>query len=275
MISPSPIAPPDATLPLPLWPARPKGARGSTYTGGKGQPGVVHRIIGQMPPHRFYIEPFLGYGRVFFAKRPADTSLLIDKCPSCIARVPEQSGVEVVCGDALSILPRVKLPPDAVVYCDPPYVLSTRQGRFYYDHEMTEEDHARLLALLQGLGCRVLISGYANELYSAALRDWRCLSYEVMTRGKKATEQLWCNFPEPTELHDWRYAGRSYRQRLSFKRLAARWLARIDVMPPLKRGYVLNAIAERQTWRGPRQAPDLALRTAAPDPAAGGDGKAA
>ena len=53
------------------------------------------------------------------------------------------------------------------------------------------------------------------------------------------------NFPEPEELHDWRFAGNTFRQRLGLKRLAARWLARLDAMPARKRGYVLNAIAQR------------------------------
>ena len=128
------------------------------------------------------------------------------------------------------------------IYCDPPYMLSTRQGRFYYDHEMSDDHHRQLLAMVQGLHCRVLISGYPSELYGAALREWRCISYRTRTRGKTVTECLWCNFPEPTELHDWRYAGKNFRQRLSLKRMAARWLRRLEAMPAIKRGYLLNAM---------------------------------
>jgi DNA adenine methylase len=56
-------------------------------------------------------------------------------------------------------------------------------------------------------------------------------------------ECLWMNFPEPTELHDWRFAGRNFRERCALKRLATRWMARLDDMPPRKRGYVMNALA--------------------------------
>jgi hypothetical protein len=57
------------------------------------------------------------------------------------------------------------------------------------------------------------------------------------------TEMIWANFDEPTELHDWRYAGRTFRERLTFQRLAARRVAQLKRMPPRKRGYVLNEIA--------------------------------
>ncbi len=147
----------------------------------------------------------------------------------------------------------------AVVYCDPPYLLKTRRSRRYYKHEMTDDNHIALLNALADLKCRVLLSGYPSELYSWHLRGWRCCSYKTRTRGATVTECLWMNFPEPTELHDWRYAGQSFRARLGFKRLAARWLARLEAMPPLKRGFVLDAIAHRQPGRS--GTPDVAVPT--------------
>ncbi|MGJ8626091.1 MAG: hypothetical protein ACSHXB_03935 [Sulfitobacter sp.] len=40
-----------------------------TYPGGKNGGGAYQRIINHMPPHRFYIEPFLGSGAVLRNKR--------------------------------------------------------------------------------------------------------------------------------------------------------------------------------------------------------------
>ena len=238
-----------------------------SYPGSKSQAGTWQRIIGQMPPHALYVEAFAGSAQIYFRKRPAAHSLLIDLAPSVIARLNARirsaaagAGDVAICGDAISILPTLNLPADAVVYCDPPYLLSTRQGRFYYDHEMTDADHCRLLAMLQGLPARVLLSGYPSALYAETLAGWRCLAYRARTRHRTLTECLWCNFPEPTELHDWRYAGLNFRQRLSLKRLAARWLARLERMPPLKRGYVLNAIAQRPA--GPNAEPGAAVPNA-------------
>jgi hypothetical protein len=216
-----------------------------SYPGSKAQAGVFHRIIGQMPPHSVYVEPFFGSGQVFHRKRRAESSIIMDLDPSTIAGMNDpDAGIQAVVCDALEGLPVLipGLEPDAVIYCDPPYLLSTRSNRVYYEHELTDEQHASLLTML----CRVLLSGYPSELYGAALQTWRCLSYRTRTRGRTVTECLWCNFEEPDELHDWRYAGSSFRQRLYLKRLAGRWLAKLRAMPPRKRGYVLAAIAERQ-----------------------------
>jgi hypothetical protein len=236
-----------------------------SYPGSKAQAGTWQRIIGQMPPHPVYVEPFFGSGQVFFRKRLAVHSVVIDAASSQICKVGFSQfsilNTDPFIGDALAILPTLALPAETVIYCDPPYLLSTRQLRLYYDHEPELHDpdwHARLLALLQALPCRILLSGYPSELYSSTLRDWRCISYRARTRGRTVTECLWCNFPEPTELHDWRYAGKNCRQRLSFKRLSARWLARLDVMPPLKRGYLLESITQRHNERWPRSTPDSA-----------------
>jgi DNA adenine methylase len=144
------------------------------YIGGKASSGVFHRIIGQMPPHSVYVEPFFGSGAVFWNKRLAARSVLIDRAPGPIAKLGVVTGVSAICGDAIAILPTLTLPADAVVYCDPPYVLSTRKFRLYYDFEMTDSDHVRLLDVLKKLPCRVLISGYQSELYVHQLQGWRC-----------------------------------------------------------------------------------------------------
>lgn len=215
------------------------------YPGSKAQAGVFQRIIGQMPPHALYIEPFFGSGQVFWRKRRAERSIVIDLSRSTIATAGAVAGVSAICGDAISVLPTLTLTAETVVYCDPPYLLSTRKGRVYYEHELSDRAHASLLALLKEIPCKVLISGYPSELYSSQLRSWRCLSYRTRTRGKTVTECLWCNFPEPAELHDWRYAGKSFRERLGLKRLAARWLARLEGMPERKRRFLLHAVHQR------------------------------
>lgn len=235
-----------------------------SYPGSKAQAGVFQRIIGQMPPHSVYVEPFFGSGQVFWRKRRAGSTIIIDQAPELIAAAGAEAGVTAISGDALHLLPELApaLPQDALIYCDPPYMLGTRAGRTYYRHELTDEQHAQLLALLQGLPCRVLLSGYPSALYSSQLQTWRCLVYRTRTRGRTVTECLWANFPEPVELHDWRYAGQSYRQRLTYRRLAGRLLARLDKMPARKRGYLLDAIEQRFGLDIP--APSPALRTATP-----------
>lgn len=225
-----------------------------SYPGSKAQAGVFQRIIGQMPPHSTYVEPFFGSGQVFWRKRRARSSILIDRVKtSALSAAENEPGATALKGNALELLPELTsgLPDDSVIYCDPPYLLSTRQGRLYYgENELSDHDHCLLLQHLRGLSCKVMVSGYPSALYSTILEDWRCLEYRTRTRGRTLTECLWCNFPEPELLHDWRYAGKSFRQRLAFNRLAKRYLARLARMAGRKRGFVLDAIEQQYFSNG-------------------------
>ena len=57
--------------------------QGMTYPGGKGR--MRQLIIPMMPPHRVYIETYLGGGAVMRAKRPASVNISIDIDPSVTA----------------------------------------------------------------------------------------------------------------------------------------------------------------------------------------------
>ncbi len=234
-----------------------------SYLGSKKQAGVYQRIIGQMPPHAVYVEPFAGSASIFFTKREATKlSVLIDRDAQAIKAAKAEyltrekdfnrpiywtnsNSFEWLKNNLASGV----IEPDWLLYCDPPYVHSTRTSRHRYKFELSDADHERLLTLLQAMPCPVMISGYPSPLYARLLADWRCISYRTRTRGRTLTECLWCNFPQPTLLHDWRFAGQNFRQRTSLKRLERRWHAKLDRMPPLQRGYLLDSIRQRQDVR--------------------------
>lgn len=88
--------------------------------------------------------------------------------------------------------------PETLFYCDPPYLHETRDKGVDYAVEMTDEDHADLLAALTGLRGRIVLSGYASEMYDRALAGWTRL--ERNARADKAlarVEVLWLNFSPP------------------------------------------------------------------------------
>jgi len=228
-----------------------------SYPGAKSQDGVYQLIIGQMLPHRTYVEAFCGEGWVYRHKLPAEQSILIDLSPSSWLTMEGQKPACIVrFDDALKVLPELDLDDSALVYCDPPYLMSERAGRIYYRHEFYLREHRRLLKILRGLKCMVLLSGLPSQLYREELFDWRCVRYTARTRGKTYTECLWANYAEPCRfLHDWRYAGKNFRQRQAFRRLADRWLARLEAMDARKQGYLLHRLQERYDWRrGPASA---------------------
>lgn len=54
---------------------------------------------------------------------------------------------------------------DATIYCDPPYLGTTRSGNNVYLHEMSKEGHIELAKVLKDCKAKIAISGYPSELY--------------------------------------------------------------------------------------------------------------
>ena len=224
------------------------------YPGGKNV--EWRRVVNRIPPHRVYVEPFLGSGAVLRHKRAAERSIGLDTDPEAIGAVRAALGdrpdVELRCDDGIDYLDGLaaRRPGPAVcVYADPPYLPETRTKRIQYGpHELTRDDHVRLLAIVRRLGCRVLLSGYPSELYAEALVGWRVYQFRAMTRGGvPRTECLWMNYPEPAELHDPSQIGETWREREKYRKQQRRWRDRLRRMGPLQRQALLAAIEEEGT----------------------------
>jgi hypothetical protein len=218
------------------------------YPGGKSGSGVAQLIISQMPPHVEYVEPFLGGGAVLRLKRRAALSVGVDRDSLAVARVASivgaDDGVRLIVGDGISYLRGRRWWTESLVYCDPPYLMSTRSSpRRLFRYELEVPGHIALLDVLVQLPCMVMVSGYESELYRRRLSSWRVVRYRTMTRGGwMADECLWCNFPEPVELHDYRFLGRDFRERERIRRRRVRWLAMLAAMPVLERESLLAAL---------------------------------
>lgn len=219
-------------------------------------------IINQMPPHRAYIEPFLGSGAVMRRKRPAAVNFGCDLDADVIATAcrlaksgewisPADNvapGGEVPLfaferGDGIEWMRRTCLQADDLVYCDPPYLNETRrQQRRLYRYELSRARHVELAEACRRLPGHVMVSGYRSELYDQAFADWRLVTYTAQTHGGPATECLWMNYPEPRALHDYRYLGRDYRERERIRRRQARWYRRLLAMPDLERRAMVEVL---------------------------------
>jgi len=232
------------------------------YPGGKAGAGVYQAIINQIPPHDTYIEPFLGDGAILRRKRPARRSCAVESDGEVLRRWKgdEIPGLELYCCDGIEWLkhhfglyryrdgesnaagsddPGSR----TLVYCDPPYLLSTRSSGPIYRHEFTEAQHLDLLEVLKRLPCRVAISGYWSNLYAEILEDWRPVTFQATNRaGRQVTEWLWCDYPQPTELHDYRFLGRDKREREKLNRRARNWIGGLHRMPPIERQALVAAI---------------------------------
>lgn len=238
-----------------------------SYPGGKGGDGVFQTLINLMPPHRTYVEPFLGGGAIMRHKKPAFMSIGIDSDIFVTAQWHNHNipGLVVDTGDSFDYLRTAsRFDRHTLIYCDPPYPLSTlKSGRGRYRHMLSDKSHGTLLEYLLRLRCMVMVSSYPNPMYAEALNGWNTLTYSAPTRsGRAATEQVWFNFPKPTVLHDWRFVGSNYREREKFKRRFATWTRRLSSMSELERQAMMYALSEvsRST---PSQSDAIQARTTA------------
>lgn len=115
------------------------------------------------------------------------------KIPEKIMEAAERlRGVQIENFPAVGLIRKYNFE-NVLIYCDPPYVLSTR-CRKQYNKEMTDEDHEELLdALLQHKG-PAIISGYSSRLYEERLKDWyREERVSYAQNAQRRNEVIWCN----------------------------------------------------------------------------------
>lgn len=119
---------------------------------------------------------------------------LWDKVSDAIrAAMRRFKSVEIECLPALALIERYRTA-DTLIYCDPPYVLSTRAHKRIYAHEMADAEHLALLDALDAHPGPVVLSGYRSQLYDERLTHWRRAERSVQDqKGRMRTECLWLN----------------------------------------------------------------------------------
>jgi DNA adenine methylase len=81
---------------------------------------------------------------------------------------------------------------NTLLYVDPPYLIETRSsmksGQTYYRHEMSDEEHEKLLQVLKHSQHMVILSGYKSDMYMDILSDWEMVEFNARaSRGHKGT----------------------------------------------------------------------------------------
>lgn len=120
----------------------------------------------------------------------------VEGLPEVAARMRR---VVVLNMDAVDVVKRQD-GPNTLFYLDPPYLHETRVTTRDYEHEMSVEDHERLLEAINQAEGKVLLSGYPNDLYDTALASWRRLEIRIDNKASSKknkpimTEVLWANY---------------------------------------------------------------------------------
>ena len=215
------------------------------YPGGKAK--TFHHMVNLIPPHRVYIEPFLGLGSVMKAKRRAETEFGVDLDKRALEMSNlKDAGIQLIHDDGIDFLEKYPFEGHEVVYCDPPYYPDVRKRHQVYRFDFEHHDHIRFLDLVTQLNARIIISGYANDIYRQYLNDWHLYTYPSKAHDGLRVECLWYNFPSPCELHDYRYLGFNFRERQTIQRRLARMKRRLDELTDQERALLLEWLTLRE-----------------------------
>lgn len=164
--------------------------------------------------HKLIVRSFMGHGSDsatrscrtgFRSKLTEDRALPAWEWANWAEAIPaftrRLAGVVIENRDAFEVIARLDAP-RTLFYVDPPYAHSTRSslmGRSSkthgYRHEMTDDDHRALAAVLRDLAGMVVLSGYPSSLYDDELfGDWeRYERRHAADGGRSRTEVVWLN----------------------------------------------------------------------------------
>ena len=214
-----------------------------SYLGSKAASGLFQNIIALMPAHDTYIESHLGSGAVMKRKPSSLNNIGIDIDSETLKNFNCDYSVNLINANAHDFLKSYNYSGRELIYCDPPYLLSTRTSRHRYRFEYTKQDHIELLKLLKTLPCKIIISGYPSQLYDNYLKDWNNMELQAMTRGGVRTEKLWFNYNIDSAYWS-SYAGQNFTDRQRIKRKATRWAKNYQELSKSERLAILAAIME-------------------------------
>jgi DNA adenine methylase len=148
----------------------------------------------------------------FYRNPDASTYSFPEYMAAYVNRVPPAAerlaGVSLECRDALDVIADYGRHPNVLLYCDPPYLGSTRSAN--YRHELTsDEQHRQLAAALNDCQAAVVLSGYDAPLYAELYAGWHRAELKAWTGNGirngatktdgNRTEVLWSNRPFPAE----------------------------------------------------------------------------
>lgn len=244
-----------------------------SYLGSKGGNGVCQFLINNIPPHDAYYEFFAGSAQLFRKKKPANFNWLNDlnkdapgivdilnyfHGPSRLIQLIEETFFDINSAgllkphavtssmNAMDIINALHLNSSHFLYLDPPYPFESRRDHVKnnYKFELSNKDHVQLLQLCNQSEANIMISTRQNSLYPQLLKGWRMKEFQTTDRGGVVMEQIWMNYPEPNELHEYTYLGENSTDRQRINRKVARFKNKLSELPILERNKIIQAITD-------------------------------
>ncbi len=219
----------------------------TSYYGSKNVNGTYQTIINHLPPHKIYIEGFIGSGIIMQQKKPASLNIGIDKDAAVIYKLQNEfrnpSHLFMNCNflDIFPLLTWSYSHKDTLMYLDPPYMMHTRTHKKKYKHEFGNDEHKLLMSHIQNATCSIALSCYDNEYYSNNLKHWNKINFNSITRSGVRVETLYMNY-EINSLHDYKFLGKDFTDRQRIKRRINLLVSKLKSLPTLERAAVIDAL---------------------------------
>jgi DNA adenine methylase len=220
------------------------------YPGNKNIPGLIQKIVNQIPPCTDFYEPFAGSAAVskFLSVLPGITLRyhLNDIDPAVTVNNNYPAGSIVTSIPAMDIIQSIKYIPEATgifFFIDPPYHHESRPNNSHlYKFEMTHNDHVFLLCSLLNTKYNCMIIHPQCDLYNRFLFSWRTVQVKVRYHNKTSVENLYMNYPRPVKLLTYGMYGTDCWDRQRIKRKGDRLIKKLLSLNEAERNYILDRI---------------------------------
>ncbi len=221
-----------------------------SYPGQKNIPGVIQKIVNEIPPFINFHEPFAGSASVstFLSVRSmaAIRFHLNDIDPELANIVDYPPGSVVTVMNALDYINMFIGTPASMndfIFIDPPYMHGTRPNNTQlYRFEMKAYDHFVLLSRVKLLQVPCMIIHPKCDMYDRMLAGFRQVQITVRYHQKTSREILYMNYPKPEFLHTFTMAGSDSWDRQRIKRKGDRLVQKILALPAIERNYLMDRL---------------------------------
>ena len=222
------------------------------YPGNKNIPGLIQKIVNQIPPCTDFYELYAGSAAVSrVLSRLTGTSVryhLNDIDPDVTDKYVHSAGgivTNVPAVDLIQSLPNVGAAEIRFFLLDPPYHHDTRPSNHkIYRFEMSHSDHVHMLLTVGDLKYNCMIIHPQCDLYDRFLSSWRTVQVKVRYHNKTSIENLYMNYPQPTQLLSYGMYGSDCWDRQRIKRKGDRLVKKLLSLPGAERNYIIDRIQQ-------------------------------
>lgn len=221
------------------------------YTGQKNIPGLIQKIVNQIPVFSTMIELFAGSAAVSRFLSVSPGKLILNDLDIEVLKKYRIPGSLFLNKNALDLLQSdlIRLASiNTFVFIDPPYLHQTRYSQDLYNFELKDDQHEQMLTTILELNCNVMIIHPECDLYNNYLKHWRKIAVKVRYNSKTSVENIYMNYPEPDIIQTFEHLGSDCWDRQRIKRKGDRLIKKLKSLEARERNYLLSRIqTELQT----------------------------